>query len=378
MRLGFVVNPYAGIGGALALKGSDGCEIRAKALQAGAEKKALSRAETFLRLLLPVRQNLEFYTYGGEMGARSLEALGFSSRVLGCAGAPESSSADTIRAVSSMKEAEVDCIVFVGGDGTARDVCSALGDAILVVGVPSGVKMHSAVYAKTPTDAAELILQLSSCLSRYSSEKPSIPFRLGEVMDIDESLFRQGWLSAELYGYMKIPLTRHMQGKKSAGFGEEEALYGAARSMVREIDGDTFYIVGPGTSTRYIFDLLDLEKTLLGVDILLGKRPVKKDAAYADLGALLGEGGGRKHRIVVTTIGGQGCLFGRGNQQIGPGILWKTPKEDIIVVASLEKLLSIPEGALYNDTGDPNLDEFLRGYYRVRTGDRVESLFPCR
>jgi predicted polyphosphate/ATP-dependent NAD kinase len=378
MKLGFVVNPYAGIGGMLALKGSDGCDIRAKALQAGAEKRSLSRAETFLRFLLPARQNLEFYTYGGEMGSYSLGTAGFPHRVLGCAEAAESSSADTIRAVSSMKEAEVDCIVFVGGDGTARDVCSALGDAIPVVGVPSGVKMHSAVYAKTPADAAYLILQLSSCFSRHSSERPSPSFRLGEVMDIDESQFRQGRLSAELYGYMKIPVTRHIQGKKSAGFEGEAALWGAARSVVREIDADTFYIVGPGTSTRYIFDLLNLEKTLLGVDVLLGKRLVKKDAAYADLRALLEDRGGLKYRIVVTTIGGQGCLFGRGNQQIGPGILWEACKEDIIVVASLEKLLSIPEGALYNDTGDPKLDEFLRGYYRIRTGDREETLFPCR
>jgi predicted polyphosphate/ATP-dependent NAD kinase len=201
-------------------------------------------------------------------------------------------------------------------------------------------------------------------------------------MDIDESQFRQGRLSAELYGYMKIPVTRHMQGRKSVGFDEEEALYGAARSVVREIDAETFYIVGPGTSTRYVFDLLNLEKTLLGVDVLLGKRLVGTDVTYEDIETLLkggNEGGnGRKHRIVVTTIGGQGCLFGRGNQQIGPGILWKTPKEDIIITASPEKLLSIPDGALYNDTGDPKLDEFLRGYYRIRTGDRMETVFPCK
>jgi predicted polyphosphate/ATP-dependent NAD kinase len=118
----------------------------------------------------------------------------------------------------------------------------------------------------------------------------------------------------------------------------------------------------------------------LGVDVLLGERLVKKDAAYADLKALLDKAflDGRKYRIVVTTIGGQGCLFGRGNQQIGPDILWKTSKDDILVVASPEKLLSIPECALYNDTGDPELDEYLSGYYRIRTGDRMETVFPCR
>jgi predicted polyphosphate/ATP-dependent NAD kinase len=184
---------------------------------------------------------------------------------------------------------------------------------------------------------------------------------------------------------MKVLVTRHMQGKKSGGFsasGEEEALYGAARSVAREIDADTFYIVGPGSSTRCLFDILNLapEKTLLGVDVLLGERLMEKDAAYADLKALLDKAllDGRKYRIVVTTIGGQGCLFGRGNQQIGPDILWKTAKDDIIVVASPEKLLSIPEGVLYNDTGDPELDEYLSGYYRIRTGDRMETVFPCR
>jgi predicted polyphosphate/ATP-dependent NAD kinase len=377
MKLGFVVNPYAGIGGALALKGSDGNDVRAKALQSGAEKKALSRAETFLRLLLPVRRNLEFYTWGGEMGELSLVASGFSPCVVGRADAGESSAGDTMRAVAMMKAAEVDCIVFVGGDGTARDVCSVHGDTIPVVGVPAGVKMHSAVYARTPTDAAELIVQLSSRFSRDAG-KPTASFRLAEVMDIDEAQFRQGRLSAKLYGYMKIPATRHMQGKKSAGFDEEEALRGAARSVVREIDGNTLYIVGPGTSTRYIFELLGLEKTLLGVDVLLGTRPVKKDAAAADLRALLESPPAGKCRIVVTTTGGQGCLFGRGNQQISPDILRRTAREDIVVVASMEKLLSIPEGAFYNDTGDPELDALLRGYYRVRTGDRMETVFPCR
>ncbi|GHS99249.1 ATP-NAD kinase [Synergistales bacterium] len=371
MKLGFVINPYAGIAGSLALKGSDGSEIREKALRAGAEKKALVRAETFLRFISPHKNNLEFYTYGGDMGESSLKKMALPFNVLGRPDAPETSAYDTTQAISLMKEAGVDCIVFLGGDGTARDVCSVLGDAIPVVGVPAGVKMHSAVYAKTPTDAAELILSL------LSSSSPL--FKLGEVMDIDEAQFRQGRLSANLYGYMKIPVARHMQGKKSVNLGEQDALYGAAKFVAREMEGgkDVFYVVGPGTSTRCIFDLLGLEKTLLGVDVLFEGRLIKKDAAAADLKTLLKGEEGRKYKIVVTTIGGQGCLFGRGNQQIDPDILRGLSKNDIIIVATPEKLLSIP-GALYNDTGDPELDRFLSGYYRIRTGDRVEAVFLCK
>jgi predicted polyphosphate/ATP-dependent NAD kinase len=307
------------------------------------------------------------------MGERALEALGFSFSVLGYPEFPESSARDTVRAVSMMKNAGVDCVVFLGGDGTARDVCSALGDSIPVVGVPAGVKMHSSVYARTPAEAANLILSLLPAFSDGSGNiAPN--FRLGEVMDIDEAQFRMGRLSASLYGYMKVPAARHMQGRKSAGFDEAEALYGAARSIVRDMEPEVFYLVGPGTSTRYVFDLLSLDKTLLGVDLLRNGRVVKADAAYDDLKKLL-KGG--KYRIVVTTIGGQGCLFGRGNQQIGPEVLWGTSKSDILVIASPEKLLSIPGGTLYNDTGDPELDKFLSGYYRIRTGDGTESVFPC-
>jgi predicted polyphosphate/ATP-dependent NAD kinase len=367
MKLGFLVNPYAGIGGSLALKGSDGREAREKALEAGVEKIALHRADTFLRLLLPRKEGFEFYTYGGEMGESSLAPLGFAANVLGYPERPESTANDTARAVSSMKEAGVDYIAFLGGDGTARDVCSALGNSIPVVGVPAGVKMHSAVYAKTPTDAANLILSILA--------SPPAHFELGEVMDIDEDEFRRGLLSAGLYGYMKIPAARRMQGKKSAGFDDREALLGAARSIVREMEAGVYYVVGPGTSTRHVFDLMSLEKTLLGVDVLFEGRLVKADASYPDLLRILD---GKKCRIVVTTIGGQGCLFGRGNQQIGPEILRRTLKSDIVVTASLGKLLSIPEGALYNDTGDPDLDRFLSGYYRVRNGDGMETVFPCR
>ncbi|MCL2684218.1 MAG: ATP-NAD kinase family protein [Synergistaceae bacterium] len=372
MKLGFLVNPYAGIGGSLALKGSDGSEAREKALRAGVEKKALQRAETFLRLLSPRKNDAEFFTYGGEMGEISLRSAGFAADVLGHPERSESTAMDTVRAVSMMKEAGVDCIIFLGGDGTARDVCSVLNDELPVVGVPAGVKMHSAVYVRTPTDAANLVLSLIASFS--SGGAANVPFELGEVMDIDEAEFRRGRLSANLYGYMKIPATRHMQGKKSAGFDDREALRGAARSIVREMEAGVFYVVGPGTSTRYVFELLNIEKTLLGVDVLLGERLVMADAAYPDLLNLLK---GKKYRIIVTTIGGQGCLFGRGNQQIGPELLRGTPKNDIVVVASLEKLLSIPECALYNDTGDPELDSYLSGYYRIRTGDELETVFPC-
>ncbi|MDR1741771.1 MAG: ATP-NAD kinase family protein [Synergistaceae bacterium] len=368
MRLGFIVNPLAGAGGPLAMKGSDhitGVHHDTTTL----DRPALDRALTFLRTLADGGDQIEFLTYGGEMGEASLAAAGVSISKIRVVGAPHtpSAAADTQDAVRAMMG--VDCLAFVGGDGTARDICSAMGEAaavweiVPITGVPAGVKMHSAVFARTPADAGRLVMSLLS---------GAVEFRMGEVMDIDEAAFREGRVSARLYGYMRVPAAREMQRGKSASRGWS-GIDGAARSVAREMKDGVLYVVGPGTSTQLVFEALGLgsAKTLLGVDVLLNGKVIAKDADYQTLKALTRDG----CRVIITPIGGQGCLFGRGNQQIGPEVIRRM--QELIVIASPEKLLSIPGMAFYNDTGDPELDAALRGYIRVRTGDSEETVFRC-
>ncbi|MDR1884681.1 MAG: ATP-NAD kinase family protein, partial [Synergistaceae bacterium] len=357
-KIGFIVNPYAGIGGRLALKGSDGDEVRERAIMSGVEGPAPVRAATFLNVLSAHMERAHIVTYGGDMGATCLRAAGFQFELAGEPAAIISSASDTADAASRMLDAAVDCLVFLGGDGTARDICAVVRDAIPVVGVPSGVKMHSAVFARTPADAALLVSMLIG--------GKNISYRPAEVMDIDEKSFREGRVSAALYGYMTVPYAaEYLQGPKASGCERGDALRGAAERIAGNMEDGIFYVVGPGTSTKYIFDLLGLGKTLLGVDVLLNKRVVSPDASYDGLKKILH---GNRYNVIVTAIGGQGCLFGRGNQQIGPDILRPLKREDITVIASTEKLLSITGGAMYNDTGDPELDRQLSGYYRVITG----------
>ena len=231
-----------------------------------------------------------------------------------------------------------------------------------VIGVPAGVKIHSAVYATTAAAAGDLVVLY------LGGRAGAVQLRESEVMDIDEDAFRDDRVSAHLYGYMKVPVARGLvQSAKAGGVaGEERALNDVATEVIREMEPGVLYIVGPGTTTRTILQRLGLPKTLLGVDVVLDGALVAADAGQDDLLALL-----REHaaaRIVVTVIGGQGHIFGRGNQQIGPEVLRATGLDHVIVIATQTKLLSLEGRPLLADTGDPELDAALAGYVKVVTG----------
>jgi len=359
--VGLIVNPLAGIGGRVGLKGSDGLETVRKAFERGAEPAAPGRAVETLRALEPLAGEIELVTYPAEMGEDEARACGFEPVVLGTITSGQTTAEDTRQAARDMLEYGVELLLFVGGDGTARDVYAAIGQALPVLGIPAGVNMHSSVYAVTPRRAAELA-------AAYLNGRADL--RDVEVMDIDEDAFREGRVSARLYGYLKAPYEEHLlQGAKVASGGGDSPA-GLAEHVIEDMDDEHVYVLGPGTTVHAIGEALGIDKTLLGVDVVYRGELIGKDVGERELLDLLA---GRPAKIVVTIIGGQGYIFGRGNQQISPAVIRQVGPENIIVVATPDKLRSI-NGPLLVDTGDPALDRELAGYIRVVTGYRQMSL----
>ena len=358
-RLGLVVNPKAGIGGSVGLKGSDGAAIQKQALALGAVPKALNRAIEAIQFLATLRGELEIVTYPGEMGANAAVACGFEPVVIGAITPGETTAADTSQAAGEMMGLGADLVLFAGGDGTARDIYRAVGTNVPVLGIPAGVKIHSAVYATHPKSAGEL--------AAMYLRGQATDLREAEVMDIDEDAVRQGVVSAKLYGYLKIPFQRMLvQSLKSASPpGERLAADAIACAVIDEMAEDRLYIIGPGTTTRAIASRLGLPKTLIGVDVVLNRQLLAADVGERRLLELLE---GHRAKIVITPIGGQGYLFGRGNQQISAEVIRRTGKENIIVVSTLDKIVSLRGRPFLVDTGSHAVDEMLKGYTKVVTG----------
>ena len=358
-RLGIIVNPVAGMGGRVGLKGTDGAEIVNKARLLGASPESPRRAVEALRVIHRIKDEIEIFTYPQEMGENEAKESSFSPTILGSVKSGETTPEDTQRAATDMQNMGVDLLLFAGGDGTARDIHSAVGHEITVLGIPAGVKMHSAVYAVTPRQAGEVALMFLTSVELKVTE--------AEVMDVDEVSFRKGVVAAKLYGYLRIPEERRfIPSAKSGGiYVEKQVIQGIATDLISSMEDDCLYIFGPGTTTRDILAQLELEKTLLGVDVVLNKRLIAKDVNEHELISLID---GKKAKIVVTVIGGQGYIFGRGNQQISPEIIRKLGRENIIVVASIEKLASLKGRPLLVDTGNEAVDKMLNGYVKVITG----------
>jgi predicted polyphosphate/ATP-dependent NAD kinase len=315
----------------------------------GAKPVAPVRAEAFLSELKPVKHEVQLVVGAGSMGEDEAESVGFTYTVLGKR-RKETSDEDTVAIAKKMLVAGVSLLVFCGGDGTARDILKAVGMALPVLGVPTGVKMHSAVFAVNPQAAARVVI-------RFLYE--TLPLRETEVMDVDEQAFREGSVSAELYGYVLAPYEPHLiqVNKIASPMTASELRNHAAIGVyiIETMKPDVVYIIGPGTTTRNIGDLLDAKKTLLGVDLFYNKKIVANDVNEKQI---LGEIEGKTAQIIVTPIGGQGFIFGRGNQQISPEVIRRVGLDNILVVATEGKLRSLQ--SLRVDTGDPALDAAFR------------------
>ncbi|MBN2551183.1 MAG: ATP-NAD kinase family protein [Spirochaetales bacterium] len=359
-KLGLIVNPVAGLGGRVGLKGSDGPEVWKKALALGAVPESPARAIRALERFADLRDSLELITYPAEMGEQEARAGGFAPTVIGAIHSGATTPQDTERAATDMAAQGVELILFAGGDGTARDIHRAVGRRLPVLGIPGGVKIHSGVFAASPAHAGDIA-------RLFVNNRSTVPLREAEVMDIDEEAFRADRLSARLYGYLTIPYRReHLQGSKAGSSrGEAVSFDEIASEVILAMQPGILYIIGPGTTTRPILEKLGLSCTLLGVDAVLDRKSAGKDLSEAQILAALEK---REARIVVTVIGGQGYILGRGNQQISPRVIRKAGPKNIQVVAAEEKLLALGDQPLRVDTGDPDLDGELCGYIPVIVG----------
>ena len=366
-KLGVIVNPIAGLGGKVGLKGSDGVEVQRKARELGSQPESPRRAVEALKVVSKIKHCIKVIAYPHEMGEEECREAGFSPIVIGSAQSGGTTAEDTENAARQMLAQGVDLLLFAGGDGTARNVCHAVGDKVPALGIPAGVKIHSAVFAITPRSAGEVVaLFLQGRLMNI---------REAEVMDTDEDAFRRGTVSARLYGYLRVPEeSRYVQSVKSGGTSaEKEALQGIAADVIDSMDDvNSYYIIGPGTTTRALMDALGLKDTLLGVDVVRDKQIVANDVTENELISLIE---GHCAKIIVTVIGGQGLVFGRGNQQLSPRVIRRVGKENIIVIATKAKLASLSGRPLLLDTGDEDLNAELSGYSRVTTGYKDHIMY---
>ena len=364
-RLGLIVNPIAGIGGRVGLKGSDGAAIQAKALALGAVPRSLERAAQALGRTKRVK-DLEVITFPGEMGEDTARVCGYEPSVIGAITPGATTASDTQNSALQMQRLDVDLLLFAGGDGTARDIYAAVADTLPVLGIPAGVKIHSAVFGTNPISAGDL--------AALYLEGRVFDLREAEVLDIDEDAVRHGTVSAQLYGYLKIPYRGSLvQSLKTPSAPGEQAAMGAiACDIVDGMEVDWLYVIGPGTTTRAIAIELGLEKTLIGVDVVRNRELVARDVNERQLLELLE---GKQAKLVVTPIGGQGYIFGRGNQQISPLVIQQVGRDNIIVISTTSKIYSLLGRPLLMDTGDRQVDALLGGYISVITGYNQEMIY---
>ncbi len=361
---GFLVNPIAGMGGAVGLKGTDGPVTLREALKKRAKPVAPIRAREYLTPLLTHRNRFNLFTAPGTMGAEQAKSVGIAHQVVGRIGT-KTSAQDTARISRLMKRRKVDLLVFCGGDGTARDIFRSVGHDLPVLGVPAGVKVYSSVFAINPRAAAQTTLQF---LDGTISTKP------GEVLDIDEKEYRQNRLSVKLLGTLPTPDAGPLvQSPKSPSRSSEAVeMEEVADYFKEEAQPNLVYVLGPGTTLEKVAVRLGLKKTLLGVDVVKGDGTVLgRDVDESTLLRLVKPSA---TRVVVSPIGGTGFLFGRGNQQISPRVLGQVGSDNIIIVAARTKVEALNPRRLLVDTGDEKLDQALRGYRRVLTGYREEMV----
>lgn len=365
-KLGLIVNPVAGMGGKVGLKGTDGQEILKEAIRLGARPEAADKAAIALKELLPLQEQIELITAPGPMGEETAFMLGFKPRLVlsgrGNVLEPFSTGPfDTEDAARAQAAESVDLLLFVGGDGTARNILNALGEKTgqVVVGIPAGVKIHSAVYATTPRNGG--------ALARRYLEEGGLPLRQAEVMDIDEEAFRAGRLSASLYGYLPVPCAAGLMQNLKVGAVTTEAatLEAIAAQVVENMQKEVVYIVGPGSTMQPVMQKLGLPNTLLGIDVVQNGILLAADVGEQELLELIED---KEAKIIVTVIGGQGYIFGRGNQQISAAVIRKIGRENIIVVGAKEKIIALEQGQLLVDSGDEEVNDLLRGYIKVITG----------
>jgi len=365
-RLGLIINPVAGMGGRVGLKGTDGAYILEKAKAMGAKPQSQVRAREALEHLEYLKDRIKIITCPTQMGEETAVQCGFLPDVIENISRAKTTASDTQKAAKEMQRLGVDLLLFAGGDGTARDIYEIIGESLVVLGIPAGVKIHSAVYARSPSIAGDLTSLFLQGKAKNILE--------AEVMDIDEEDYRKGILSAKLCGYLKIPFKRRFVQCLKAGspVSEKYAQEAIAHEIVENMTEEFCYIVGPGTTTRAIMDKLGLDHSLLGIDCVFARKLIGKDLSES---RLLDKIKGKKAKLIITPIGGQGFLLGRGNQPVSPEVINHVSKDNIIIIATKQKMSSLQGRPFLVDTGDKSTDNLLSGYYEVITGHKESLIY---
>jgi predicted polyphosphate/ATP-dependent NAD kinase len=355
-KIGLIVNPIAGMGGSVGLKGTDGAAYE-KAVALGARPVTPVRTKELVSHLR-TKEQIQLFSAPGPMGEEYIRDADLPYTVVGKVGR-KSTAEDTQRIAGQMLNQEIELLIFVGGDGTARDIYDAIGLNRPVVAVPSGVKVFSAVFALNCRAAARMV-------DAFIEGAQTV---VQEVVDIDERAFRDNVLASTLYGYLLVPaVSNYLQRGKEAsstGISAAESKQMIAAYIIQRMDKDTLYLLGPGTTVKAITDALGLPKTLLGVDALANGELAGSDINEKGILSLIGQF--KERKMIVAPLGGNGFIFGRGNKQFTPEVINRVGTENIIVVGTRDKLNKLE--ALRIDTGDGELDQVLAGYTEVIVGD---------
>ncbi len=371
-KIGFLINPIAGMGGKVALKGTDGTKILQEAINRGATPVAIHKARSFFKEIAnsPICKEFEFYLPQGVMGEGIFEDKNiildsFNIQILAKIKVPKKTSKiDTERIVKEFKRMNIDLIIFVGGDGTAQDVFSVIGNHYPMLGIPSGVKIHSGVFALTASKACEVV-------ERFVQGQ--VEFIEGEIIDLDEDAFREGKLRTQLYGTGLVPQSpSHMQLTKSSNYitdREKDNIQGLINALHEEVSSNTLYFLGSGSTIKKIAIVFNKsiqdQKTLLGIDAVFNNQMLKIDLSESDILDLIKKYQGSPITFLLTPIGGQGFILGRGNQQISPLVINTVGINAFQIIATRSKINYLSNRLLHVDTGDVILDKSFMGYHKV-------------
>ena len=370
VTVGFIVNPIAGMGGRVGLKGTD--DVVDKAIQRGAHPVARQKAEEMLQEFIKSNVDdkaIHWVTCDGDMGKNELEAVGIkNTQIIYTPSGPTTSAQDTKNACIKLLASPPDLLVFCGGDGTARDIFTVIDKKIPLLGIPSGVKMHSGIFGITTAATAKM-------LTEFIGKRLTIGD--AEIMDLDEELYRKGEWKVRLYGIAKgiIEPTYIQVGKSSfEAVTDDEVKDELADHVKDELEKhqDWLFLFGTGGTIDHIAKKLHIEHTLLGIDAVYQKKLLAKDVNEGQILQLLTAY--PKAKILLSPIGAQGFILGRGNLQLSPAVINKIGIENIIVVSTPSKLIHTP--VLRVDTGDKQLDHRFvqQGYLMVIIGYRLSRV----
>ena len=390
MRVGIIVNPDAGLGGHLGFKGSDGRAEEARA--AGAQDRSGPRMQQCVEKLSQLLgsslnrqgEEIEFVCWSGRMGSSWIGQT--AATIIG--ESPLSTSAqDTASLVKQLVDSEVDLILYAGGDGTTRDIVKTLesigesASKTAIVGVPGGVKMHSGCFATTPKAGAEVVL---------AYHLGDLRIGITEVMDLDEEVYQTGVWKVRMYGEAWTPSSpRFMQGAKEQveRASEEDTIEALAEHIKTLVvdNNDLMIVWGSGGTLNRMGKHCGHDLTLLGIDVESSspdggsKRILDLDLNEQGLLDIIGQhsdsdGKTKPILLLLSPMGGQGFLIGRGNLQLSPDVLRGIGIENILGVATPSKLIGLSNVRI--DTGDTTLDEMFheKRFIKILQGFRTTRL----